>query len=195
MSDWILETERLYLRQWVEDDFARFAKMSADPKVMKYFPKLLSVEESNQVARKCRQLIEDKGWGLWAVSLKESHEAGGLIGFVGLHEPQADLPFTPCVEIGWRLNPNYWGKGYATEAAHAALEFAFQTLKISEVVSFTAAINRPSRLVMERLGMSNTQNDFDHPAIPKFDPPHPLARHVLYKITRRAWQENIDHGF
>lgn len=187
MPNWILETERLYLRQWVEDDFARFAKMSADPRVMKYFPKLLSVEQSNQIAAKCQQLIADRGWGFWAVGLKKSHEAGRFIGFVGLHEPQADLPFAPCIEVGWRLHPNYWGQGYATEAGRAALEFAFEVLNANEVVSFTAAINQPSRLVMERLGMTNTQSDFEHPAIPESDPPHPLARHVLYKITRREW--------
>ena len=163
--------------------------MSADPKVMKYFPKLLSVEESNQVAKKCQQLIADKGWGLWAVGLKDSHKGSELIGFVGLHEPQADLPFVPCIEIGWRLHPNYWGQGYATEAGHTALEFAFEVLNVNEVVSFTAAINQPSRLVMERLGMSNTQNDFEHPAIAKSDPSHLLARHVLYKITRQEWEQ------
>ncbi|MDO5770171.1 MAG: GNAT family N-acetyltransferase [Psychrobacter sp.] len=197
-----LQSERLYLRQWQDSDFTVFAQMSADPKVMQYFPNTLSAAESTQLAKKCQQLIADKGWGFWAVSLKDTTQlAAGqdtnFIGFVGLHEPQADLPFAPCVEVGWRLHANYWGQGYATEAAQIALDFAFENLIINDkpiekVVSFTAAINQPSRQVMQRLGMqrqkvTNTQQDFDHPAIPKLDPPHPLSEHVLYKITRQQW--------
>lgn len=187
MSDVRLSTSRLHLRQWVTDDFAAFAEMSANPEVMRYFPKLLSRQESYQMAKKCQQLIEDKGWGFWAVSLKENNS---FIGFVGLNEPQVDLPFSPCLEIGWRLHPNYWGNGYATEAAGEALRFAFTTLKAEEVVSFTAAINQSSRRVMERLGLMNTQSDFNHPAIADSTPPHPLAWHVLYKITYKEWRRN-----
>lgn len=187
MSDSMLTTKRLYLRQWVADDFSIFAEMSDNSEVMRYFPKVLSSQESKQMAQKCQQLIEDKGWGFWAVSLKENNN---FIGFVGLHEPDTDLPFSPCIEIGWRLHPNYWGKGYATEAAREALRFAFETLNVNEVVSFTAAINQPSRLVMERLGLINTQSNFNHPALPESIPPHPLAQHVLYKITHKEWQCN-----
>lgn len=180
----IIETDRLYLRQWQKTDFKPFAEMNANKEVMEYFPKLLSVKESDAMALKCQALIEEKGWGFWAASLKDNDM---FIGFVGLHQPQYDFPFNPCVEIGWRLRKKFWGYGYATEAANAALKFAFEELKLKEVVSITSCINRRSQLVMERLGMRDTGKNWLHPAI---DFSHPLAEHVLYKITQKDWIED-----
>ena len=173
----MIETERLYLRQWRASDFAIFAEMNADLDVMKYFPKPLSPKVSDAIANKCSQLINDKGWGFWAVSLKETDS---FIGMVGLNKAHADMPFAPTVEIAWRLHKDYWGQGYATEAARASLNFAFDTLGFDEVVAFTAVINEHSQLIMQRIGMSNTQENFYHPML---DSNHPLAEHVLYKIT------------
>lgn len=178
----VLTTERLYLRQWQPSDFAVFAEMNADPEVMKYFPKLLSPTLSDTIANKCQQLIEAKGWGFWAVSLKEDDT---FIGMVGLNEAHADMPFAPNVEIGWRLHKDYWGQGYATEAARASLRFAFETLELDEVAAFTAVINKHSQLIMQRIGMINTQKNFNHPML---NPSHPLAEHVLYKVTQQEWQ-------
>ena len=181
-----LQTERLYLRQWQASDFAIFAQINADPEVMRYFPKVLSNELSDVIARKCQQLIADNGWGFWAVSLKDGLEtADNFIGFVGLNHTHADLPFAPSVEMAWRLHKDYWGNGYATEAAQAALRFAFETLALNEVVAFTAVINEPSQKVMQRLGMIDMQDNFCHPML---KPNHRLAEHVLYKITREQWQ-------
>ena len=180
-----LQTERLYLRQWQASDFAIFAQINADPEVMRYFPKVLSTELSNTIANKCQQLIEDNGWGFWAVSLKDcAGETNNFIGFVGLNHTHADLPFAPSVEIGWRLHKDYWGHGYANEAAQAALQFAFETLALSEVVAFTAVINQPSQKVMQRIGMIDTQDNFYHP---RLNANHRLAEHVLYKITQEQW--------
>lgn len=181
MKVWELETDRLQLRQWIDADFPMFAELNSDPAVMQYFPKLLEPVDSDAIAEKCRQLIAERGWGFWAVSLKDT---GCFIGFVGLHQPKANLPFSPCVEIGWRLHKHYWRRGFATEAATEALRFAFEVLSLDEVVSFTARSNQPSRAVMERLGMYNTHNDFKHPDI---ESDHPLSEHVLYKITRSEW--------
>ena len=100
--------------------------------------------------------------------------------FVGLHEP-AGLPFCPCVEIGWRLSRKYWGLGYATEAAKEALRYAFETLMMKEVYSFTSTTNLRSRAVMKRLGMVDTRNNFMHPRVPAGNP---LREHVLYKLKR-----------
>ncbi|MFP3455397.1 GNAT family N-acetyltransferase [Psychrobacter sp. SIMBA_152] len=180
-----IETERLYLRQWQASDFAPFAEMNANPEVMAYFPKLLTTSMSNTIAKKCQSLIDDNGWGFWAVSLKETDT---FIGMVGLNNAHADMPFSPAVEIAWRLDNDYWGLGYATEAARASLNFAFVELGIEEVVSFTAVINKRSQLVMERLGMTNTQENFYHPMI---NPNHRLAKHVLYKITRQQRQDTV----
>lgn len=187
----IIETDRLYLRQWQASDFAIFAEINADPEVMAYFPKLLPESVSDIIAKKCQQLIADKGWGLWAVALKPSskkHDNDTFIGFVGLNETHADMSFAPAVEIAWRLHKDYWGQGYATEAARAGLKFAFTKLALTEVVSFTAVINKRSQLIMQRIGMTNTQDNFYHPAL---NADHRLAEHVLYKITREQWQNTV----
>lgn len=185
-----IETDRLYLRQWQASDFATFAEMNADPEVMQYFPKLLSSTVSDTIAKKCQQLIEDKGWGLWAVGLKNGiGKSDDFIGMVGLNEVHADMSFAPAVEIAWRLHKDYWGQGYATEAARAALDFAFTELALDDVVSFTAAVNKRSQLIMQRIGMTNMQNNFYHPML---DAKHRLAEHVLYKITRQQWQNIVN---
>ncbi|MDH3449317.1 MAG: GNAT family N-acetyltransferase [Gammaproteobacteria bacterium] len=179
-----LETGRLLLRQWKDSDLPVFAALNSDPAVMKYFPILLSREASDAMAEKCRSLISERGWGFWATELKENNK---FIGFVGLHEPKDTFPFAPSVEIGWRLLGNYWGKGYATEAATQALQFSFDTLDLHEVVSFTPASNSRSRSVMDRIGMINTCQNFKHPDLPKN---HSLSEHVLYKITKNQWQKS-----
>jgi RimJ/RimL family protein N-acetyltransferase len=179
-----LETDRLILRQWENDDLPDFAALNADPEVMKYFPNLLSREASDAMAEKCRSLISERGWGFWATISKESSK---FIGFVGLNEPKDTLPFAPCVEIGWRLQKIYWGNGYATEAANQALRISFETLGLNEVVSFATASNTRSRSVMDRIGMVNTYQNFKHPDLPDNSP---LAEHVLYKISKNEWQKN-----
>ena len=180
------ETDRLILRQWGKQDLPHFAILNADPDVMEYFPKTLSEQESDNLAEKITSLIEKNGWGLWAVECKADRN---FIGFVGLHNCPESLPFSPAVEIGWRLSKDYWKKGYATEAAKACLEFAFDMLKLHEVVSFTAIDNHRSRAVMERIGLRNTENNFDHPAL---DDDCPLQEHVLYKITRTEYKNRAD---
>lgn len=173
----------MYLRQWQASDFSIFAEMNADLEVMKYFPKPLSPKVSNAIANKCLQLIKDKGWGFWAVSLKETDT---FIGMVGLNDAHADMPFAPTVEIAWRLHKNYWGQGYATEAARASLHYAFTELALEEVVSFTAVVNKRSQLIMQRIGMINLQENFYHPML---EADHRLAEHVLYKMTQQQWQD------
>ncbi|MCX4024627.1 GNAT family N-acetyltransferase [Endozoicomonas sp. SM1973] len=176
-----LKTERVILRQWLPEDYKPFAAINADPVVMKYFPSCLSAVESDAFADKIVSLIAKRGWGLWAVELVDTKQ---FIGFVGLHQPEAKLPFTPCVEIGWRLAKAYWGVGYATEAAQSVLQFAFNQLNLSEVVSFTSVTNKQSQAVMQRLRMVNTGQNFEHPSV---SAESPLREHVLYKITKQQW--------
>jgi RimJ/RimL family protein N-acetyltransferase len=173
-----IATPRLKLRQWQSTDYAHFAAMNADPIVMEFFPALLSEERSNAMAAKIQAAIAHQGWGFWAVEIKAT---GDFAGFVGLHEPGYALPCSPCVEVGWRLDKVFWGKGYATEAGTAALDFAFNTLQLNEVVSFTSVLNLKSQAVMQRLGMQNTGQNFLHPMVPEGDR---LQEHVLYKIAR-----------
>ncbi len=171
----IIETKRLRLRQWQDRDYEPFAQLNADAEVMKYFPNTLTKEQSDAQADKARHLIEKNGWGFWALELKDSKQ---FIGLLGLHE-EHNLPFSPCVEMGWRLARPYWGHGYATEAAQKTLDFAFNQLNLNEVVAFTCEINQPSRQLMERIGMTNTHHNFKHPKVPNDSP---LCEHVLYKI-------------
>jgi RimJ/RimL family protein N-acetyltransferase len=172
-----LRTERLLLRQWRDDDFEPFAALNGDPEVMRHFPRTLSRAESDALAERQRTLIAERGWGLWAVEAPE-----GFIGFVGLSEPRFEEHFTPAVEVGWRLARHGWRKGYATEAARAAVAYGFGELALDEIVSFTAVVNDRSRGVMERLGMTyDPDDDFDHPALAEGDP---LRRHVLYRLKR-----------
>ena len=158
--------------------------MNSDPDVMEYFPALLSHEESNEMASEIQRRINKNGWGFWAVEEKKSKK---FIGFVGLNQPTYELPFNPCVEIGWRLAKEFWGYGYATEAGIKALEYAFETLLLNEVVSFTPVSNKRSEAVMQRLGMNNSQRNFNHPEVPANSQ---LYEHLLYKISRRQWQSS-----
>lgn len=177
-----LRTERLLLRQWCDKDFAGFAELNADPDVMEFYPDLLSRQESNAAAEKFKFLIAQNGWGFWAVELRHDQS---FIGLVGLHKPIYELPFSPCVEIGWRLASAFWGRGYATEAGRACLDFAFAQLDLSEVFGFTSVSNMKSRAVMERLNMANIGANFDHPIIPDDSP---LREHVVYKINKQQWR-------
>jgi RimJ/RimL family protein N-acetyltransferase len=177
----MLKTERLILRQWNDDDFLPFFNISSDKEVMEFFPSRMTEKESNNLGGRIQSLIQERGWGFWAIEIPSFEK---FIGFVGLHIPKDSLPFSPCVEIGWRLSKSYWGKGYATEAAKESLKYAFTILKLDEVVSFTTADNIRSKAVMQKIGMVNTGNNFMHPDIINT---HPLCEHVLYKITKSEW--------
>jgi len=178
-----LNTPRLWLRQWRTSDLEPFAALNADPLVMEFMPGCLSSAESDALARRSEAEIARQGWGFWAV---ERRESGVFVGFVGLHVPSFEAPFTPCVEIGWRLERSSWGQGFATEAGRECLRFAFESLSLEAVVSFTVPLNRRSRAVMERLGMCHDAlGEFDHPRLPAG---HPLRRHVLYRLRREDWQ-------
>ena len=173
-------TARLILRGWRPEDREPFAVLNADPTVMEYMPARLSRAESDALAQRIEAHFGNHGFGLWAVEIPG---ATPFAGFIGLSVPSFQAHFTPCVEIGWRLARDQWGKGYATEGAQAVLRFGFEELKLEEIVSFTTAGNLRSRRVMERIGMSySPADDFDHPGLPEA---HPLRRHVLYCIRRR----------
>ena len=174
-----IETERLVLRDWNEEDLEPFALLNSDRETMRHFPSTLSRAESDAMVQRIRTHIEARGYGLWAVAMRDS---GKFIGFTGLMTPSFEASFMPCVEIGWRFARHAWGEGYATEAARAALTFGFEILSLEEIVSFTASCNTRSIRVMQRLGMRTDPNEnFDHPRLPEG---HPLRRHVLYRIKR-----------
>lgn len=181
-----LETPRLRLRAWRDDDLPAFAAMNADAEVMRYFPKPMGRKSSDALAALIRSNMAKHGWGLWAVDVKTGPH---FAGFVGLAVPSFQAEFMPAIEIGWRLGRDCWGVGYATEGAQAVLAFAFGRLNLAEVVSFTAVGNHRSRGVMERLGMIHKPaEDFEHPMIAAGSP---VRRHVLYRLTQKRWRANL----
>lgn len=172
-----LRSERLLLRRWREDDRVAFAAMNADPVVMEFFPSVLTSTESTAMVERIEATFRSEGFGLWAVEIPG---VAPFIGYVGLWRPSFTAHFTPATEVGWRLARPYWGQGYATEAARAAIADGFDRLGLPEIVSFTAVINERSWRVMERLGMTrDPEEDFDHPSLPEG---HRLRRHVLYRV-------------
>lgn len=180
-----IETERLILRPWRDADYAPFAALNADPEVMRHFPKRLTREESDALVDRIRARMAERGWGSFAVEVKGGEP---FIGFVGPNVPPYAIPCGPCVEVGWRLARSAWGRGYATEAARAALAFGFDTLGLSEMVAFTVTANARSRAVMERLGMSHDPaDDFDHPLI---EAGNPMRRHLLYRLAEAVWRKD-----
>ena len=174
----VIVTPRLRLRTWRATDLERFAAMNDDPVVMEHFPQRLSREETRAMIGRIEDHFARHGFGLWAV---EVPEVADFIGYVGLAVPGYETPFPPCVEIGWRIAAAFWGKGYATEAARAALGYGFEKLGLKEIVSFTVPANVRSQAVMQRIGMQRDRaGDFDHPRFPEG---HRLRRHVLYRMA------------
>lgn len=179
-----LVTARLHLRGWREADLAALGAINADPAVMAHLGGPMEREASDlMVGRFLQKWQEEPRFGWWAV---ERTGRAGLIGFVGLGEPDFDDPPAPCVEIGWRLARTAWGQGLASEAARACLAHAFGGVGLAEVLSFTTPDNLRSRAVMERIGMTrDPDGDFDHPLIAEQSP---LRRHVLYRIAAKDWR-------
>jgi RimJ/RimL family protein N-acetyltransferase len=182
-----LATERLVLREWRDEDVEQFAAMSRDPDVMACFPALMSRDDCAALVERVRAHFAREGWGLWAVEVR-----GGpaFAGYCGLQRVPFEAPFTPAVEVGWRLARGCWGHGYATEAARAALRFGGGTLHLREIVAFLIPANVRSARVCERLGMRrDPSGDFDHPRIADGAVSvggFALRRHLLYRMRGTA---------
>jgi len=179
LSEPTVTTGRLLLRPFRPSDLEPFAALNADPLVVEWLASALTRAESDTLAERCNEELRREGWGRWAV---EAVGVAPFVGLVGLHRVGPRLPCTHSVEVGWRLSPEHWGRGYASEAAGAALHFGFTGCGLDEIVSFTAATNVRSQTVMTRIGMvRDTGADFDHPTLPEGSP---LRRHVLYRAHR-----------
>ena len=177
----MIETERLLLQRWREEDREPFYRMNSDARVMEFFPEYLTQAQSDSLVDRINEHFKKHGFGLFAAELRKDQT---FIGFVGVAVPSFKVHFTPCVEIGWRLAANYWGRGLATEGARAVVKYAFEELALDALVSFTVPRNIRSRRVMEKVGMTHdVSDDFDHPDLPEG---HPLRRHVLYRLQSKA---------
>lgn len=177
-----IETDRLILRKWEEEDLPLFIRMNQDPEVMQFFPHILTESESREFFERIRKEFEVYGYGLYAVQEKEGCR---FIGYIGLHHTTFRTDFSPCVEIGWRLSKDAWGKRYATEGARACRTMAFRHLHLPEFYSFTSLSNKRSERVMQKTGMKKI-GEFDHPLVPEG---HPLLRHVLYRLKITEYDE------
>jgi len=175
----ILQTKRLSLRPITLSDTPNMVAINADPKVMEHFPAPMTQSQTQSHMQRCVKHWQDNGFGLLILTTRDT---GDFIGFTGLAKPAYETPFTPCVEIGWRLAASVWGKGYAFEAANACLKWGFEELNLHEIVSFTAITNTRSTALMQRLGMrSDPADNFDHPMLAANSP---LLLHVLYRLSR-----------
>jgi RimJ/RimL family protein N-acetyltransferase len=179
VAQFSLQTDRLILREWRESDREAFARMNADPRVMEFYPATLSREQSDRMVDRLQTHIREHGFGYWALELRET---GAFIGYTGIGWVRYETPFSPAVEVGWRIAPEYWGQGFATEAARAAVRDGFGRAGLEEIVSMASPMNVRSTRVMEKLGMRrDPRDDFDHPIV---EAGHRLRRHVLYRLRR-----------
>lgn len=180
MKEIDIKTERLLLRRWKEKDLEYFIHMNQDEEVMRYFPSKRNAVQTKAFYEKIIQEFSEYGYGLYAA---EETCSGSFIGFIGFHHTNMAVDFCPCIEIGWRLDQEYWGRGYATEGAKACLKHGFEKLGLDKIYSFTAVLNMPSQHVMQKIGMKFEQN-FGHPEIVEN---HPLWPHICYSIDKESY--------
>lgn len=172
---YLFQSDRIGFRLWKPADFEPFYAMCSDPEVMKYFLKTLNKEETEALIGRIKNQFNTKPFGLYAV---DHLETNCFMGFIGYLFCDFEADFTPCIEIGWRLDQKFWNQGLATEGAKACLSYGQDQLKLAEIYSMTAIDNRPSERVMQKIGMTKI-GEFDHPKVPKG---HALERHHLYQI-------------
>jgi len=177
----VMRTDRLVMRRWRDADREPYAALNADPEVMRYFPATLDRAASDASVDRIETLFDRQGFGLWALEVAGT---GEFIGFTGLNPMPAGVPGAGGMEVGWRLARQAWHHGYATEAARAAVDVAFNGVGLTEIWSMTAVLNEPSQAVMRRLGMTQYAH-FDHPKVPVG---HPVRPHVVYRLQRSGPQ-------
>jgi RimJ/RimL family protein N-acetyltransferase len=171
-----IRTDRLLMRRWLDSDREPFAALNADPETMRFFPATLDRIASDAFVDRIESRFEQQGYGLWALEVTDT---GSFIGFTGLNPMPDDVPGAGGTEVGWRLARHAWHRGYATEAARAALDVAFGAVGIKEIWSMTAVLNEPSQALMRRLGLTEVAR-FDHPGVPAGNP---LRPHVTYHLA------------
>ena len=182
-----LTTNRLILRPWRDEDLAPLFAINGDPESMRYFAATMNRAESDAWAARMRAHFAEHGWGFWVVAERAGAD---FVGVVGLMTIPWQAAFTPAVEIGWRIAPAFRRKGYAEEAARAALDYGFGTLRLPSIVAFTVPGNAASWKLMEKLGMAPA-GEFDHPRLPEG---HAYQRHLLYRLDRGAWRDGAGLG-
>ncbi len=179
-----IRTARLLMRRWRDADRDPYAAINADPVVMRYFPAVQDRAASDVMIDRMETLFERQGFGLWALELADTAE---FLGFTGLNPMPDGVPGAGGMEVGWRLAQHAWHHGYATEAATAAVDVAFNGIGLEEIWSMTAVLNEPSQAVMRRIGMTPYAR-FEHPRI---ELGHPIRPHVAFRMQRRRTGDGL----
>jgi RimJ/RimL family protein N-acetyltransferase len=174
-AQYIFQSTRLGFRNWVDADLEQLASINADPEVMRFFPSVQTLSQTQDFILRMKGEFAETGFCYFAVDVLASKE---MIGFIGLHRQTFVSDFTPCIDIGWRLARQAWGLGYAVEGAQRVLDNAFEHLGIPEICAIAPIVNVPSVKVMQKIGMLQVKI-FQHPLLAG---DVRLAECVLYKI-------------
>lgn len=176
----MIETERLLLRAWRDDDLDPFAAMGADPEVMRHLGGVSDRQAARDMIARQQSVEAAQGHCFWAI---ERRDDASFIGFCGLRVGgHGGTPVTDELEIGWRLARDAWARGYAREAAQACIEWGWDRTDRARITAWTVPANDASWGLMIRLGMTHRPElDFDHPT---FASTHPLCHHLVYAIDR-----------
>jgi RimJ/RimL family protein N-acetyltransferase len=175
IEKYLFKSERLGFRTWADNDLESMAAINSDPEVMKFFPNTQAKEHTKNFIERMSSQFKKRGYCYFAVEILKTKE---FIGFIGLSRQTYEADFTPCIDIGWRLKKDTWGKGFATEGAARCLEFAFSQLKLNQIFSIASIINEPSINVMKKIGMSKVK-DFEFSLLLNNEK---LKKCVLYSI-------------
>ncbi|MFB6616022.1 GNAT family N-acetyltransferase [Streptomyces sp. NPDC085524] len=155
-----IRTPRLLLRRWTDDDLVPLSEINADREVMRWIGdgSALDLDQTAEEIERMEEEWDEEGFGLFAVELLAS---GELIGVVGLTVPDGPPDVLAEIAITWRLGRQYWGQGYASEAAQASLEFALQDRGLDRVIAVNRAGNEESENVIRKLGMAHERDTTD----------------------------------
>jgi len=180
-----IETERLILREWHAEDLPAFARINADPLIMEYFPRTLSEAQTKKLVKHFRDHFKAHGFGFYAVEVKDKSQ---FIGFCGIGYVSEKMPFAPAIEIAWRLDYAYWGKGYGTEAARAVLNHAFTDLNLKEIVAYSVEDNTRAIHMMNKLDLKkDAKGSFHRPGLAK---DHPNGDYALYRLKKKDFTDS-----
>lgn len=159
--DYYFTSERLGFRNWIAEDVPKMISISADPVVMEFFPDVATPQQTIDFVKRMQAMCDEKSYCYFAV---DELETGKFIGFIGLCDQDYEAEFTPCTDIGWRLDTAFWNKGYATEGAKACLDYALNKIGLGQVYSTTISKNEKSLKVMRKIGMT-LHLEYIHPKL------------------------------
>ncbi|PQJ19891.1 GNAT family N-acetyltransferase [Tenacibaculum sp. SG-28] len=176
MREVLFTSDRLLFRSWKKEDLQNLVTLNSNPLVMKYFPRILHEEDCKKFLHSMQKQLEQNKFCYFAVEVIQTKE---FIGFIGLSKQTYPIDFNPSVDIGWRLHPKFWGKGYATEGAKACLQYGFNQINLKKILAVAPITNKNSIAVMQKIGMQKVK-EFEHPLLLEYPT---LKNCVVYEKT------------